>query len=345
MSRGTGRPSIAVIVPNRNDARYLPRCLRSVLEQDAVPDELIVVDDLSTDESVRVIESHIDAKPYARLVRNPVNLGVYGAIDAGLKVSTSDYALFLAANDFAMPGLIARAKACLGRAPGVGLWSALAWQVDEQDRLLRLQDTPVVALRDAIFAPDACRVLAHRIGNWFTGPTLIYHRPTLDAVGGFDPAFRGLSDMITALAVASLRGAAYSPVPLGVVRVHAGSHLAATLADPASMEAMLQRLSDRGPQISAGLFSEQFLERTAQRLRFAVVRASRGRAIGEVAARGGGLRSAALTWVGRLPLRLHRTRVALSFLVLRPYDVWPTLWNRVFGGFVARIRSPWRPPA
>ena len=61
-------PSLAVVVPNRNDSRYLRTCLRSVLDQAVPPDELIVVDDQSTDDSVPLIRSLIDGVPYAQLV-------------------------------------------------------------------------------------------------------------------------------------------------------------------------------------------------------------------------------------------------------------------------------------
>jgi glycosyltransferase involved in cell wall biosynthesis len=317
MNLARGRePSIAVIIPNRNDARHLPRCLRSVLEQEAPPDELIVIDDQSTDGSVALIRSLIAGQAYAQLVENPVNLGVYGAVDRGLAHSRSDYALFLSANDFLMPGLIARAKACLARSPGAGLWSAMAWLVDEDDRLLRLQSTAVVALQDAFFAPEACRRLAWRFGNWFTGTSLVYHRETLDAVGRFDPAYKGLADLITALAVASRRGAAYSPEPLAVIRAHAGI-LSATLKDPAALDAMLERLAVRGPELSPELFTPEFLARTGQRFRFAAIRAS----------------------AAGLP------RVVLAFLVLRPYDVIPAIWNRMLGSLWIRLRSRWRAPA
>ena len=103
-------PRIAVIVPNRNDSRYLPRCIRSILEQEAPPDELIVVDDQSTDGSVELIRSLIEGRPRARLIENPVNLGTLRAIDEGLKVVRSEYVLFLSANDFVMPGLFARER-------------------------------------------------------------------------------------------------------------------------------------------------------------------------------------------------------------------------------------------
>src|SRR2546422_7427009 len=61
-SSGSALPKIAVIVPNRNDSRYLPRCIRSILEQEDPPDELVVVDDQSTDDrdrkSTRLNSSH-----------------------------------------------------------------------------------------------------------------------------------------------------------------------------------------------------------------------------------------------------------------------------------------------
>src|SRR5512141_2958640 len=88
-------PSIAVIVPNWNDARYLPRCISSILDQEVAPDELILVDDQSSDDSVAVMRSLIANRPGVQLIENPVNLGVNGALDEGLKRSRSEYVLFL----------------------------------------------------------------------------------------------------------------------------------------------------------------------------------------------------------------------------------------------------------
>ena len=282
-------PSIAVIVPNHNDSRHLPRCLRSILSQTVVPDELIVVDDKSTDDSVAVIRSLIAGHRHAQLVENPVNLGVYRAVDEGLKRSRSEYVLFLAANDFVLPGIFARAKACLARAPGVGLWSAMAWIVDENDNPVRLHLSPVVALSDAVLAPSRCVELAQRLGGWFTGTTLVYRRSALEAIGRFDPAYMGLSDLISALIVASREGAAFTPEPLAVVRMHAGSYLfAKTLGNPEVLEGILEHLRASAPRYAPELFSPAFLERTSKRFRFASIRATEGAAVAAVAARSSG---------------------------------------------------------
>ena len=262
-------PSIAVILPNRNDARYLPRCLRSVLEQEVQPDELIVIDDQSTDDSAAVIRSLIAGHAHARLLENPVNLGVYGAVDEGLKHSRSEYALFLASNDFVLPGIFARAKSCLARAPGAGLWSALAWIVDEEDRPLRLHPSPVVALHDAYLDAHRCIEFAHRFGNWFTGTTVIYRRDAFEAAGRFDPVYMGMADLFTALVIASRHGAAYTPEPFAAIRKHADSYLTRTLSDPAGLEDILERICAHGRRTAPELFTGEFVERTVRRFRSA----------------------------------------------------------------------------
>jgi hypothetical protein len=332
-------PSIAVVVPNWNDARYLPRCLHSVLVQDVTPEELIIVDDQSTDDSVAVIRSLVAATPWAQLAINPVNLGTNGALNEGLRRARSDYVLFLASNDFLLPGIFARAKAFLARFPGTGLWSAMAWLVDEQDRPIRLHPSPVIALDDVFFPPAECVKLAHRFGNWFTGTTLIYHRDTLQTVEGFDPAYGGMADLFSALVVASRRGAAFCPEPFAAIRIHAGSFLHGTLTDLASLDSKLERLAEQGPRMSVQLFSSAFCERTALRFRFATVRASGGEAIAEIATRVSGWKRTALRVMDRLvPARFRGLRVALAFLILRPFDIVPTLWNRAIGWAVIRVR-------
>jgi len=332
-------PSIAVIVANYNDSRYLPRCLRSVLDQEVKPDELIVVDDGSTDDSVAVIRSVICGHAFARLVVSEKNRGWMAALDSGLRVTRSTHVLFLSANDAVLPGIFERAKRSLQRAPGAGLWSALAWLVDEEDRPVRLHMSPVVSLKDAYFPAERCVRLAQRFGNWFTGSTLVYRRESLREVGGFDPMYGACSDLITALVIASRWGAAYSPEPFGIIRIHRGSFSSSWLSDVPGLERMLDRLRERGPALSPPLFTRTFLDWTASRLRFAAVRVSGGIAIPEVASFVSRPRRAALRLVDKLVPRILRTpRVALAFVILRPFDIFPTLWYRVVRWAVLRSR-------
>ncbi len=335
-------PSIAVVTPNRNDSRYLTRCLRSVLDQAVPPDELIVVDDQSTDDSVALIRRLIAGQPRARLVENAVNLGVDGAMAEGLKLARSEYVLFLASNDFVLPGIFARAKRCIAGAPGVGLWSAMAWLVDESDRPIRLHPSPVVSLSDAVFSPERCIELAYRLGNWFTGTSLTYRREALDEAGRFNKAYMGLSDLVTALTIASRHGAAYSPEPLCAIRRHAHSHLERTLADAARLNAIIAAIAAHGSRAAPALFTAGFIDRTSRRFRFASVRSSRGATLASIAATCSPGTARALRLVDRfVSPRLAAVRVALAFLALRPFDLISTLWYRALGWALVRSRSRW----
>lgn len=332
-------PSIAVIVPNYNDARFILRCLRSVLDQDVMPDELIIVDDHSSDNSVEIIRSLIARREGTVLIENPVNLGTYGAVDAGLRKSRSDYVLFLSANDFVLPGIFARAKACLAKHPGAGLWSAMGWMVDEADHPLRLQPLAVPALADRHFAASDCQNMAWRLGSWFTGTTVIYHRATLEAVGRFDPVYRGLSDLITALMVSGKQGAIFSPVPCAVIRQHAGSYLSNTVGDPKVLRHLLERLHERVVLIAPELFTPAFLDRTTRRFLFAAIRASRGTRISEFRHLSGRSARWLLALVDTVtPTSLEMVRVAAAFLILRPFDIVPSFWNRYLGTLIVSRR-------
>ena len=48
--------SVSVIIPNYNKAEYLRECVQSILKQTLLPDEILVVDDCSNDDSRSLIE-------------------------------------------------------------------------------------------------------------------------------------------------------------------------------------------------------------------------------------------------------------------------------------------------
>jgi|TARA_Y100000593_G_scaffold91717_1_gene181342 glycosyltransferase involved in cell wall biosynthesis len=90
-------PSVSVIVTNYNYGKYLPRCIRSCLSQRGTKCEVIVVDDVSTDNSVSVLEPFEDK---IRLIRNKKNIGVAASANEGLKMSRGQFVIRVDADDF-----------------------------------------------------------------------------------------------------------------------------------------------------------------------------------------------------------------------------------------------------
>src|SRR5512146_981209 len=105
--------SLSVIVPNYNHARFLPSSLGALLSQDCQPDDIIVIDDASTDDSVAIVQSLIAEHPHARLVRNQRNQGVIAALNAGLGMARGDLIYFGAADDVVLPGFFSRSGSIL----------------------------------------------------------------------------------------------------------------------------------------------------------------------------------------------------------------------------------------
>lgn len=83
---------LSVIIPNHNGSATIARCLDTLIAA-AVDEEVIVVDDRSDDDSVRLVKTF----PCA-LIRLDRRLGAAGARNAGARASTGDFLLFIDAD-------------------------------------------------------------------------------------------------------------------------------------------------------------------------------------------------------------------------------------------------------
>lgn len=88
-------PKVSVIIPNYNYAKYIAKAIESVLSQTYQNLEIIVVDDGSKDDSLKVLETFGDK---IRVVCQKKQ-GVSSARNHGVAVSSGEYVAFLDADD------------------------------------------------------------------------------------------------------------------------------------------------------------------------------------------------------------------------------------------------------
>ena len=101
-------PSISIIINNFNYARFLRQSIDSALGQTHPRIEVIVVDDVSTDESRDIIRSYGDR---VRPVLHEKNGGQGAALNSGFEASRGEVVIFLDADDYLYPEAAARVAA------------------------------------------------------------------------------------------------------------------------------------------------------------------------------------------------------------------------------------------
>ena len=101
------RRSLSVVIPLYNHEKYIAETLASVLGQDVLPDEIIVLDDGSTDEGWLIAERMLAGVPGARVERQ-ANQGAHNSINTAIAASKGELIAVLNSDDSFQPWKIAR---------------------------------------------------------------------------------------------------------------------------------------------------------------------------------------------------------------------------------------------
>ena len=139
-------PVVSVIVPVHNRERYVRDAVGSILGQTFRDLELIVVDDGSTDGSVRAAAAVRD--PRLRLVRHPRNLGIPAARNTGLDEARGRFVAWLDSDDVARPDRLSAQVDFLARNPSVAMVGSAAGKLRGDGRRARGCRVPPLAADD-----------------------------------------------------------------------------------------------------------------------------------------------------------------------------------------------------
>lgn len=90
---------VSVIIPAYNASRYIEEALQSVFAQTLSPEEVIVIDDGSTDDTREIVQRHATRHHHGIRILTQTNQGVGAARNAGLAVASKTYIAFLDADD------------------------------------------------------------------------------------------------------------------------------------------------------------------------------------------------------------------------------------------------------
>jgi glycosyltransferase involved in cell wall biosynthesis len=325
---------LSVVIPNYNHSAYLRASLEGVLAQTRGADEIIVVDDASTDDSLAVASSFRDRHPNFRLVQNSRNLGCVRTLNRGLALARGSIVYFGAADDLTYPMLFARGAALLDAHPQAALFSARSDLISANGDRFGVMHTPVpLRAPGLIDRATVARVLMREDG-WFMGNTTIYRRSLLLGVGGFPEDLGSFTDGYVCRLLALEHGACYSPEVLAAWRRLEGGFAWSQNVDHEQLTRLIGVVMRRMTE-DAAPFPVGYAERWQGRCLFGARRLGLTQGRGRAVARG----------IAAHVMAAARESIVTSWLFfrLRPWDVLPVA-QRQARYLVERTRALARQP-
>ncbi len=131
---------VSVLVPSYNHAPFIERTLRSIFRQTYSPKKLIVIDDGSKDESVKIIERVLRDCPFPSEFSSQTNRGLCATLNEGFSRTGGDFFAYISSDDLWLPEFLEKRIALLKRRTGAALAYGHSYLIDEVDQIFDCTD-------------------------------------------------------------------------------------------------------------------------------------------------------------------------------------------------------------
>ena len=197
---------VSVIIPAYNAERYIREAIDSVLNQTFKDFEIIVIDDGSTDNTSKILES------YGNKIRwkSQENKGQASAQNEGIKIAKGDYLAYLDADDIYFPKILETQVKYLDKHSDAGLVYSDYYQIDDKKILKIAKSQPF----------DYLLLLQN---NYICKSTVMHRRECLVCANLFDESINGRDDWDMWVRISEKFKAGYINKPLVKYRVHEDS--------------------------------------------------------------------------------------------------------------------------
>ncbi len=203
------KPLLSIIIPNYNTAKMTVNCIKSIYQDKGlkeIPFEIIVIDNASTDDSVKKI-----SKFSVVLINNKVNQGYGIANNQALKISQGQYILLLNSDTIILHSAISQSLNWLSSHPEAHCCTA---QLLNQDKSIQisggyfpnllnmftwctnLDDLPFINSIIKPFHPHTPDFytkdkfyLNDHAQDWVTGAFMLFRKSIYNKIGGFDESY------------------------------------------------------------------------------------------------------------------------------------------------------------
>jgi glycosyltransferase involved in cell wall biosynthesis len=212
MPQASDPVTLSVVLPSYNHARFLPRALNALLAQSCPADEILIVDDASTDDSRAIAEEFARQFPTIRLICNERNVGAIHSLTRGLEAARGTYVYFAAADDWVLPDFFRVALDMLGQHPDAGLFCGEGRLEDGQSgKLLGIRPAARPRQTAGYVNPADVEALLQKTDYWILTGSAIFRRHNVIEAGGFDPTLASFADSYLSRKMVLRHGFIFAP--------------------------------------------------------------------------------------------------------------------------------------
>ena len=179
------KPNLSVVMSVFNGEEYLAEAIESILSQTYHDFEFVIIDDGSTDGSLRILRDYAARDPRVRVVEQE-NTGLTVALCRGVAMSAGTYVARMDADDISLPRRFERQLALLEARPDLAACTCDVEHFSDDGSISGISRMGVDARLIPLYLCFSNRIGGHG--------QVMFRRSAYDVAGGYDPSFRYAQD-------------------------------------------------------------------------------------------------------------------------------------------------------
>lgn len=213
-------PLVSICIPAYNSERYILRTVRAALAQTYRNIEVVVVDDCSSDGTLRQLQEIADTR--LRVLENETNLGMADNWNRCVRACRGEYIKLIPADDLLYPECVQKSVRLLQRHPDIRLVVTGTDLIDNEDQKIgAYAHWPV----QGVFSGRRIAKASVMLNNFYGNPVCaMFRRRDFEKTGGFDREIPYILDFDLWIGLSALGNVAVISERLNAFRVRKDSN-------------------------------------------------------------------------------------------------------------------------
>lgn len=177
-------PTVSVVMGVFNAERYVSTAIESILGQSFADFEFLIIDDGSSDATLRIVREYASRDVRIRVIAHDHNRGLGHVLNEGVQKARGEYVARMDADDISIPIRLERMVAHLRDNPDVDIVGSYAAEIDDEGQERELRRVPL-GHEKIVELIWMCPIIH---------PTVMFRRRRILEVGSYSPTVRRRQD-------------------------------------------------------------------------------------------------------------------------------------------------------